>query len=93
MVTSAYDNPQTLFTTENNSLINVPLTIVGDAPDPVHYDPFFDSTYYNNNILDSNDLVTNSPLNGESSTFNAFFMSEMERLSTVKTITGITDLG
>lgn len=44
------------------------------------------------NILSSSDVVTNSPLNSESSTFGAFFMSEMERLSTVKSITGL-DLG
>lgn len=61
--------------------------MVGSALDLVHTNPS-----NNTNILRSSDVKTDSPLNVESSTFGAFFMSEMERLSTVKTITEM-DLG
>jgi len=43
---------------------------------------------YSNNI-NLNNLTTNLPSNEESSTLRAFFMSEMERLTTVKTITNM----
>lgn len=72
-------------------MVNIPLTAVGDASDLVHNNPFNSSSSYAN-ILSSSDGITNSPLNSESSTLGAFFMSEMERLSTVKSITGL-DLG
>lgn len=62
------------------------LTMVGNALDLIHTNPF-NSTFNYTNILPSSDVDTQSPLNVESSTLGAFFMSEMERLSTVKTIT------
>lgn len=60
--------------------------MVGNALDLIHANPFNSTNNYTN-ILLSNDVSTNSSLNDESSTFGAFFMSEMERMSTVKTIT------
>jgi len=62
--------------------------MVGNALDLIHTNPF-NSTHNYSNILPSSDFDTQSPLNAESSTLGAFFMSEMERLSTVKTITEI----
>lgn len=72
--------------TVNNSLVNTPLTVVGNALDLIHTNPL-NSTSNFTNIISTSDVSTNSPLNYESSTFDAFFMSEMERMSTVKTIT------
>lgn len=72
--------------TVNNSLINTPLTVVGNASDLIHTNPL-NSTSNFTNIISTSDVSTNLPLNYESSTFDAFFMSEMERMSTVKTIT------
>lgn len=68
---------------QNNSLVNIPMSVIGDVSN---------STSDSINILTPNDVITNSPLNGHSSTLGAFFMSEMERLTTVKTVTAI-DLG
>ncbi|XP_050434282.1 ATP-dependent translocase ABCB1-like [Adelges cooleyi] len=64
-------------TSTSNPLFEVSLTTVGDA---------------SQNSSTLSDIVTNSPLYGQSSTLGAFFMSEMERLTTSNTITGI-DLG
>lgn len=86
IVTSTLYSPQ--LTTENKLLVNIPLAVVGEESDFVNFNPF-KSTYNYTNILSSGNLITNSPLKGESSTLKAFFMSEMDRLSTVKTITGI----
>jgi len=72
--------------TENNPLVSVPLTVVGDALDLIHTNTFNSTSNYTN-ILHSSDVSTNSPLNDESSTLGAFFMSEMERMSTGRTIT------
>jgi len=63
-------------------LLNTPQIIVGDASDLVYSNPFDYS-----NKLSYNNVTTNLPSNDESSTFGAFFMAEMERLTTVKTIT------
>lgn len=68
------------------------MTIIGDASDLIHTNSFNSTSADYKNILTSSDVITNSPLNGESSTLSAFFMSEMERLTTVKTVTEI-DLG
>jgi len=69
-------------------MVDIPLTVVGNALDLIHTNPFNSTSNYTN-ILRSSDVSTNSPLNDESSTFGAFFMSEMERMSTVRTITEI----
>lgn len=66
----------------------MPLTAIRNASGIVQSN-LFESTYNYTNILSSNDLLTNSPLNGESSTLKSFFMSEMDRFSTVKTVTGM----
>jgi len=60
--------------------------VVGNTLNLIHTNPF-NSTYNSTNIIHTNDVSTNSPLNDESPTFGAFFMSEMERMSTVRTIT------
>lgn len=80
-----------LMAMQNNSFDNVPMT-VRDASDFINTNPFNSTSADSINLLTSSDVITNSPLNGESSTLSAFFMSEMERLTTVKTVTGI-DLG
>jgi len=71
--------------TENKSLVNVPLTVVGNTLYLLHTNPFSSTFNYTN--IPTNYVSTNSPLNDESPTFSAFFMSEMERMSTVRTIT------
>ncbi|XP_025418287.1 multidrug resistance protein 1-like [Sipha flava] len=86
LVSSTYNIPELL--TQNDSQVNIPLTTVGDASDLVHSNPFNSPSSYVD-ILSSTNAITQSPLNGESSTLGAFFMSEMERLSTVKSITGL----
>lgn len=77
--------------TESSTLVsstyNIPLTAVGDASE-IHNNLLNSSSSYAD-VLSSSDAITNSPFNGESSTLGAFFMSEMERLSTVKSITGL----
>lgn len=60
--------------------------MVGNTLDLIHTYPF-NSTYNYTNIIHKNNVSKNSLLNDESSTFGAFFMSEMERMSTVRTIT------
>lgn len=71
--------------TENKSLVNIPVTVVENILDLIHTNPF-NSTYNYTNINRTNYVSTNSPFNDESPTFGAFFMSEMERMSTVRTI-------
>lgn len=66
-------------------MVSAPLRMVGDALDFINTNPFNSTSNYTN-ILRSSDVSTNSPLNDESSTLGAFFMSEMERMSTVRTI-------
>ncbi|XP_022176200.1 multidrug resistance protein 1-like isoform X2 [Myzus persicae] len=83
-MTNVFIKQASVTSTENNSLVNIP--VVGNALDLIHANPFNSTNNYTN-ILLSNDVSTNSSLNDESSTFGAFFMSEMERMSTVKTIT------
>jgi len=62
--------------------------VVGNTLDLIHTNPFNSTSNYTN-ILRLSDVSTDSPLNNESSTFGAFFMSEMKRMSTVRTITEI----
>ncbi|XP_060871148.1 ATP-dependent translocase ABCB1-like [Metopolophium dirhodum] len=87
-MTNVFIKQASVTSTVNNSMVNIPLTVVGNALDLIHTNPFNSTSNYTN-ILRSSDVSTNSPLNEESSTFGAFFMSEMERMSTVRTITEI----
>ncbi|CAI6347628.1 unnamed protein product [Macrosiphum euphorbiae] len=87
-MTNVFIKQASVTSTVNNSMVNIPLTVVGNALDLIHTNPFNSTSNYTN-ILRSSDVSTNSPLNDESSTFGAFFMSEMERMSTVRTITEI----
>lgn len=93
VVSSAYNIAEMTTSNSSPAIMTTPLTAVGDVSDFVNSNPFNPtSNYVNSLISSSSDVITDSPLNGQSSTFRAFFMSEMERLGTVKTITGITDL-
>lgn len=76
---------------QNNTSVNIPLTVVEDASDLVNLNPFTTSNDYINRFDTSkpNGVEVISSLDDEISTFGGFFMSEMERLTTVKTITGV----
>ncbi|XP_060833694.1 ATP-dependent translocase ABCB1-like isoform X2 [Rhopalosiphum padi] len=88
-MTNVFIQQASVTSVESNSQDHIPLTVVGNVLDLIHTNPFNSTSNYSNytNILHSSDVDSNSPLNVESSTLGAFFMSEMERLSTVKTIT------
>lgn len=77
--------------TRNNSLINIPQTVVEHDSELVNLNPFISSYDYVNNLdrSESNDIKLISSLDDESSTLRGFFMSEMERMTTIKTITGM----
>lgn len=81
---SSVITPQDIFnlSAQNNSLFNLPLTVVGDASDLIP-----SSSFVYTNTLNIHDLTTDSPSNSENSTFGAFFMSEMEKITTVKATT------
>lgn len=85
-MTNVFIKQASVTSSENNSLVNVPLAVIGNALDLIYTNPF-NSTSNDTNVLRSSDVSTNLPLNDESSTLDAFFMSEMERMSTVRTIT------
>lgn len=89
VVSSTYNIPE--ITVSNNSSVTIPQTIIGDVLNFVNSNQFNSTSNYING-LSSNNVITNPPSNDESSTLKAFFMSEMERLSTVKSVT-IMDLG
>lgn len=76
---------------QNNTLVNMPLTVVENASDLIDLNPFTTSYDYINTFdtHKSNDVKVISSLEDESSTLGGFFMSEMDRLTTVKTITGV----
>ncbi|KAL5234824.1 hypothetical protein ACI65C_002234 [Semiaphis heraclei] len=84
-MTNVFIKQASVTSTENKSLVNIPVTVVENILDLIHTNPF-NSTYNYTNINRTNYVSTNSPFNDESPTFGAFFMSEMERMSTVRTI-------
>lgn len=75
---------------QNQSSVNLPLTVAEDASDLINLNSFTTSYDYINKFDTSkpSDVVVIPSLDDESSTLGGFFMSEMERLTTVKTITG-----